>query len=41
MDRLMAKMAREPVHTTPVFMRLLSDEAGLAAAVEFEEALRS
>ena len=39
MDRLMAEMSREPVHTTPVFMRLLTNIAGEAAAREFERAL--
>lgn len=41
MDRLMAEMSREPVHTTAVFMRLLTNIAGEEAAREFERALHA
>lgn len=41
MDRLMAEMAREPVHTTEIFLRLLTGIAGEAAAREFADALRT
>jgi hypothetical protein len=41
MDRLMAEMSREPVHTTAVFMRLLTNIAGEAPAREFERALHA
>lgn len=41
MDRLMVEMAREPDHTTAVFLRLLTNIAGADAAAEFERALHS
>lgn len=41
MDRLMVTMAREPVHTTPVFLKHLTDIAGAETARTFEAALRS
>jgi hypothetical protein len=41
MDRLMAAMAREPVHTTAVFLGLLTDISGAEAARAFEAALRA
>ena len=41
MDRLMIAMAKEPVHTTPVFLRLLTGIAGAAAARDFERALHT
>ena len=41
MDRLMARMAREPVHTTTVFLELLTEIAGPDAAAQFERALHS
>jgi hypothetical protein len=41
MDRLMAQMAREPVHTTPVFLRLLTNVADAEAAAAFQRALHS
>ncbi|MDT9600316.1 M1 aminopeptidase family protein [Sphingosinicella rhizophila] len=41
MDRLLREMAREPVHTTPVFMKHLSAIADADTAVAFEAALRS
>ena len=41
MDRLMAEMSREPVHTTPIFLRLLTNIAGADAAREFEQSLRA
>src|SRR3546814_9600555 len=39
MDRLMIAMAKEPVHTTPVFLKHLTAIAGADAAREFEKAL--
>jgi len=39
MDRLMAAMAREPVHTTAAFLQLLAGVAGAEAAQAFEQAL--
>ena len=39
MDRLMVTMAREPVHTTPVFLKHLTEIAGAAAASTFDAAL--
>lgn len=41
MDRLMLEMSREAVHTTPVFLRLLTNIAGAEAAREFEQSLRA
>ena len=41
MDRLMAQMVREPVHTTAVFLRLLTRIGGAEAARAFEQALRT
>ena len=39
MDRLMIRMAKEQVHTTAVFLRLLTEIAGADAAREFDAAL--
>lgn len=41
MDRLMVAMAREPVHTTEVFLRLLTGISGAEAARDFEMTLRT
>jgi hypothetical protein len=41
MDRLMIAMAKEPVHTTPVFLKHLTMIAGADAAREFEKALHT
>jgi aminopeptidase N len=41
MDRLLAEMAREPVHTTEIFLKRLARTAGEEAARAFEEALHS
>jgi len=41
MDRLMAEMAREPVHTHAIFLRLLTNIAGEAAAQEFDRAMHT
>ena len=41
MDRLMIAMAKEPVHTTPVFLKHLTAIAGADAAREFEKALHT
>jgi hypothetical protein len=41
MDRLMTRMAREPVHTTQIFMGLLTEIAGAEAAAAFDRALHS
>lgn len=41
MDRLMAEMIRQPIHTTEVFLALLTRIAGEEAASSFAEALRS
>jgi hypothetical protein len=41
MDRLMIAMAKEPVHTTPVFLKHLTAIAGAHAAGEFEKALHT
>jgi hypothetical protein len=41
MDRLLVQMAQEPVHTTPIFLRLLIEIAGEGPAKEFEQALHA
>jgi hypothetical protein len=41
MDQLMTRMAHEPVHNTAIFLRLLTEIAGEAAAREFEAALHA
>ncbi|WP_447762884.1 hypothetical protein [Sphingopyxis panaciterrae] len=41
MDRLMIAMAKEPVHTTPIFLKHLTEIAGAGAAREFETALHA
>lgn len=41
MDRLMIAMAKEPVHTTAVFLRHLTEIAGADAAREFDTALHT
>jgi hypothetical protein len=41
MDRLMARMAHEPVHTTAIFLRLLTQMSGADAAHAFDAALHS
>lgn len=41
MDALLADMSREPVHTTPIFMKHLSAIAGAETARSFAAALRS
>ena len=39
MDRLMAVMAREPVHTTAIFLKHLTEIGGADAARDFKVAL--
>jgi hypothetical protein len=39
MDRLMARMAHEPVHNTAIFLKLLTEIAGADAAHSFDVAL--
>ncbi|HEX5182261.1 MAG TPA: hypothetical protein VFW19_03810 [Allosphingosinicella sp.] len=41
MDRLMARMAHEPVHTTAIFLRLLTEISGADAARAFDAALHA
>lgn len=41
MDRLMAEMAREPVHTTAIFLKHLTAIGGADAARDFEAALHA
>lgn len=41
MDRLMIGMAREPVHTTAIFLRHLTEIAGVDAARDFDKALHT
>ena len=41
MDRLMVRMAHEPVHTTAIFLRLLTEIAGEPAARTFDQALHA
>jgi len=41
MDQLMARMAHEPVHTTAIFLRLLTEIGGEGAAREFERVLHA
>src|SRR3546814_4582622 len=41
MDRLMIAMAKEPAHTTAIFLRHLTEIAGADAARDFDAALHA